>query len=357
MDLHPTRRQALRAVALAAAGIALPARARGLPGADAVVSKSGRPGTVPTLAEALGVARGRSGPFRILVEPGLYQEKLHIDRPDLVLAGAGPGAILSFGASAGQAGPDGKPWGTGGSASLTIEAPGVTLSGLTIANSFDFFATPPSGPFGGRQAVALSLAAGADRTIVRDCRITGYQDTLYVREGRALFDRCTISGGTDFIFGGAAALFRRCKIVSRFIPGAPVQGYVAAPSTPIRQEIGLVFDHCRLEREPGVPDGSVFLGRPWRAGGNMELTGFAAFVDCWMDSHIHPEGWTAMHFRAANNGPEGWLTPEQARLYERGSRGPGAGRLSAVRRGLPPELGGITQPRRIFGDWQPIRPS
>jgi pectinesterase len=307
---------------------------------------------MPRLADALLLARRASGPFRIAIEPGTYEEKLHIDRPDLSLVGTGADAILSFGASAGQPGPDGKPWGTGGSATLTVEAPRVTLANLTIANSFDFFTARPSGPFGGRQAVALSLAGGADRSTIRDCRILGYQDTLYVREGRALFEGCRISGGTDFIFGGAAALFRGCEIVSRFIPGAPIQGYVAAPSTPLRQEIGLVFDHCRLTREARVPDGSVFLGRPWRAGGNMDLTGFAAFIDCWMDGHVHPDGWTSMRFRSPD-GPEGLLTPQQARLYERGSRGPGAGRPSPVRRTLPAGLAGIAKPGRIFGDWQP----
>jgi pectinesterase len=348
----PSRRQLLRSAILAASGLAMPAAAWSLRRPDAIVSSGGHGGTLPSLGAAIDVARRRSGPFAILVVGGVYEEKLHIDRPDLTIVGAGPDAIIRYGASAGQPGPDGKPWGTGGSATLTVEAPGVTLSGLTILNSFDFFSARPSGPYGGRQAVALSLAGGADRTIVQDCRILGYQDTLYVREGRALFDSCRISGGTDFIFGGAAALFRRCEIVSRFIPGVAIQGYVAAPSTKMRQEIGLVFDRCRLAREASVPDASVFLGRPWRAGGNMDLTGFAAFIHCWMDRHIRPEGWTAMHY-GARGGAEGWLTPQQARLYERGSTGPGAGRASPVRRQLPPEFGNITDPRRIFGDWNP----
>jgi pectinesterase len=319
---------------------------------DAVVSKNGRPGTLRTLADALVLARRSNRPFTILLGRGIFDEKLHIDCPNLTLVGVGPETIVSHGASAGQPGPNGKPWGTGGSATLTVEAPGFTLSNLTIANSFDFLAAPPSGPTGGRQAVALLLAGGADRSIIRNCRILGYQDTLYVREGQALFDSCEITGGTDFIFGGATALFRRCKIVSRFVPGAPIQGYVTAPSTASDQEIGLVFDHCRLVREAGVPDRSVFLGRPWRAGGNMELTSFAAFVDCWMDAHIRPEGWTAMHY-GARGGVEGWLTPQQARLYESGSRGPGAGRASSIRRELPPGLRDVADPGRIFPGWSP----
>ena len=319
---------------------------------DAIVSRRGHSGALPSLEAALDVARRRNGAFVIGIDSGTYEEKIRIDRPGLVLAGLGKASLITFGASAGQAGPDGKPWGTGGSATITIEAADVTLSDLIIANSFDFLRSIPSGEHGGRQAVALSLAGGADRTIVRNCRILGYQDTLYAREGRALFDGCTISGGTDFIFGGAAALFRRCTIVSRLVPGAAIQGYVAAPSTPERQAIGLAFDQCRLLREPGVPDASVFLGRPWRSSGNMDLTGFAAFLDCWMDAHIRSEGWTAMHYRSPG-GPDGWLTPQEARLYEQGSRGPGAGRFSAVRRQLPPALASAIRGHDMFGAWRP----
>jgi pectinesterase len=302
------------------------------------------------VAAALDAAKAAGRPFHVMVDPGHYEEKLHIVTPGLTLVGAGPGVTLSFGAAAGLNDPQGKPWGTSGSATLTVEAPDVTLANLTIANSFDFARSVPSGPFGGRQAVALSLAAGADRTIVRQCAILGYQDSFYLREGRALIDSCRIAGGTDFIFGGAAALLRRCEIVSRHITGAPIQGYVAAPSTPAEQEAGLVFEHCRLLREAGVPDASVFLGRPWRAGGNMALTGMAAFLQCWMDAHIRPEGWTGMHYRAPG-GPEGWLMPQQARLYEQGSRGPGAGRPSDLRRPLPRSLAGID--RRLLREWNP----
>jgi pectinesterase len=334
----------------AAASAALPVRAFAGGRWDAIVSKSGRTGTVPTIGAALDLAKAAAGPFRIFVEPGLYEEKLHVATPGVTLAGAGSSSTLSYDAAAGLKDASGKPWGTGGSASLTIEAADVTLDNLAIVNSFDFLNFKPTGEFGGRQAVALSLAGGADRIIVRRCAITGYQDSFYLREGRALVEACRISGGTDFIFGGAAALFRRCEIVSRLVPGAAIQGYVAAPSTPADQAAGLVFERCRLVRERGVPDASVFLGRPWRAGGNMKLTGMAAFLDCWMDRHVRPEGWAAMHYRAPG-GPEGWLTPQQARLYEKGSRGPGAGRASAIRRNLPPELDRIAA--SLFGDWRP----
>ena len=331
-----------------------PATARHVrkPGWDAIVSMSGRPGTVESVAAALLLAREAGRPFRILLERGIYVEKLVIDVPDVHLQGEGDGAVISFAAAAGLRDPLGKPWGTGRSATVIVTAPGVTLSDLTIRNSFDYLDDRRTGASGGAQAVALLLAPGADRSMVRRCSIEGYQDTLYVREGRALVSGCHISGCVDFIFGGAAAFFERCEIQSRNVPGAEPQGYVAAPSTPAAQSVGLVFSKCRLTREPGVPDGSVFLGRPWRAGGNMQLTGAAAFLDCWMDAHIQPAGWTSMGYRDPA-GISRQLTPQEARLFELGSRGPGARPERPTRRMLDRVDAARFRARAMFRDWRP----
>lgn len=318
-----------------------------------VVSKSGRAGTLPTLAAALDRARNLPQPAHIQLEPGLYEEKLRVDVPGLRITGTSLSSIISFGAAAGLTDPQGRKWGTGGSASLTVAAPGVTLEHLTIRNSFDYLANARTGAVDGAQAVALAIARGADRTMVRACAIEGYQDTLYVQERcRALFTACTISGNVDFIFGGATAIFEHCEIRSRFVPGAEVQGFVAAPSTPVEVPAGLIFRHCRLTRESDLPDGSVYLGRPWRAGGNMRLTGAALFDACWMDSHIRREGWTLMGY----TDPEGvrrQLTPAEARLFEHGSIGPGAGTASTTRKMLDTAHLRWFTVENAFGDWRP----
>lgn len=340
---------------LVAAGLsaALPVPAFAAPHWDTIVSKSGRPGTVATLGAALGIVRPLARPSRILIERGVYEEKPRLDVADVHLEGEGPLSVISFGAAAGLPDPTGKKWGTGGSATLTVIAPGVSIARLTIRNSFDYLEDQITGASGGAQAVALSLARGSDRVTVRDCAIEGYQDTLYVQEGcRASFRDCMISGNVDFIFGGATARFDRCEIRSRFAPGAEVQGFVAAPSTPVDVPVGLVFDRCRLTREKELPDGSVYLGRPWRAGGNMRLTGAATYLDCWMDAHIRRDGWTSMGYRD----PEGVrreLTPQEARLFEHGSRGPGAGLASATRRHLDASDVHRFRAASAFGDWRP----
>ena len=311
-------------------------------------------GRCATLGEAIEQARAAGGrPFRIRLSKGVYREKLIIGVPDLLIEGEGPDSILTFDAAAGMTKPDGSRWGTGGSASLIINAPDVTLRDLTVRNGFDFIADQRTHASGGSQAVALSLARGADRTWIDRCRIEGYQDTLYV-EGRALFTDCSIAGGVDFIFGGAAAWFDRCAITTRFVPDAPIQGYVAAPSTPRAQPFGLVFADCRLLREAGVPDRSAFLGRPWRAGGNMDLVGAAAYLRCWMDAHIRSEGWRAMGYRNPM-GTQTMLEPREARLLEWHSLGPGAGLASDTRRLLTADEAQRFTRANVLAGWSPAQ--
>jgi len=283
-----------------------------------------------TLGEALKKATG--APYRILLREGVFTEKLTIETPNVTIVGSGPGTAIQYGAYNGLKKADGSNWGTAGSATLTIAAPGVTLRNLTVRNSFDFIGAKRDNAGNGAQAVALLVRREADRTRIERCHLEGYQDTLYL-QARSRVSGCRIVGGVDFIFGPAAAWFDRCEIVTRFVPGIETQGYVAAPSTPAAQPYGLVFSHCRLARERGVPDRSAWLGRPWRTGGDMSLMGQAVFLHCWMDAHIQREGWTWMGYKGAN-GEQRQLTPQEARLLEFGSSGPGAASAADTRRML-----------------------
>ena len=92
---------------------------------DAIVDTARGPGTVGTVAEALAMAAQAGRPFRILLRPGTYVEKLTIGTPNVTLQGGGPGAVISFGAYAGLKKADGSGWGTSGSATITVNAPDV----------------------------------------------------------------------------------------------------------------------------------------------------------------------------------------------------------------------------------------
>lgn len=305
-----------RAFLAGALSLPIAAQARGAEQWDAVVDPA-----TGTLGAALAEAEKAGRPWRILLKPGLFTEKLTVRVPGLTLQGS-PGTVIEYGTASGTPKPGGGTWGTGGSATLTIAAPGVTLRELIVINSFDYIGARRDGSGNGAQAVALAIGREADRTTVDRCTLLGYQDTFYV-QARSLITGTRITGGVDFIFGGGAAWFERCEIVTRYVPNAESFGYVAAPSTPAAQEFGLVFSDCSLLRENGVPERSTWLGRPWRAGGNMALTGEAVFLRCFMDGHIRREGWTWMGYKGPDGEPRR-LTPPEARLWEFGTRGPGA---------------------------------
>ena len=305
-------------------------------------------------------------PYRVLVGRGHWREKLVIDRPNIHLVGADRSAsVLHFDAAAGQARPDGRPWGTWGCASVIVRARDFSASRLTIANSFDYLGnldSPHFQPIGpnGLQAVALMLDQGADRCDLDDVDLHGHQDTLFVDAGRSRFRRCRITGSVDFVFGGGRALFQDCELQSRARPDKPRQGYVAVPSTPAALDCGLVFERCRLSREAAVPDGSVALGRAWRPGrtfadgqyGDPGVLGNAVYLSCWMDAHIDRcTGWDAMAY-TARDGRRVMLEPQEARLFEFDSRGPGAAR-SPNRRWLDAAQAAAYAPARVLDGWEP----
>ena len=142
----------------------------------------------------------------------------------------------------------------------------------------------------------------------RNCRLLGWQDTLYAASGRQLYENCYIEGHVDFIFGNAAALFRNCEIHSLGT------GYIAAQSrvTP-DGGTGFVFDRCKLTADS---DGfKVFLGRPWRPYSRV------VYLNCFMGPHIRPEGWD--NWRNQANESTAWFA-------ESGSTGPGGSQEKRV---------------------------
>src|SRR5206468_3902775 len=86
--------------------------------------------------------------------------------------------------------------GTAGSASVRINAPDFIAKNITFQNSSH-----------DNIAQAVALLTYADRLSFSNCRYFGFQDTLWVANGRQYFTGCSITGDTDFIFGNATALF------------------------------------------------------------------------------------------------------------------------------------------------------
>lgn len=317
--------------------------------------------TYRTLGAALAAAPGDgTTPFVIHVRNGRYREKLSVTAPNVHLVGESrAGTVLTFDAAAGHRSPGGWTYGTRGSFTLRIAAPGFRMERMTVENAFDLPANAvkpdsDSTKITGTQGVALFLDEGSDQAVFRDCVISGHQDTLFPNAGRAYFNRCTVVGSVDFIFGWGRAVFDDCDIVSRDRGSATNNGYITAPSTHVSQTYGFVFVRSRLKKEtPGMAPGSVTLGRPWHPSGNPDAIGSAVFIDTWMDDHVGATGWSPMNSTdAAGNRVEN--QPQDARFFEYGSTGPGAVARPS-RRVLTAEQADAYEIVRVLDGWDPRR--
>ncbi|MFK7979243.1 MAG: pectinesterase family protein, partial [Saprospiraceae bacterium] len=159
-------------------------------------------------------------------------------------------------------------------ATLTVAATGFIAENLTIQNT--------AGPVGQAQAVTVL----ADRVIFRNCTLTGYQDTLYLKSdgNRTYFEKCLIVGRTDYIYGGGTTFFQACEIRSW---GG---GWITAPATGLNATHGYVFNECTLTYALNSPragdDGRTLgLGRPWKNYPKV------AWLYCTMTEKIDPLGW------------------------------------------------------------------
>jgi len=303
--------------------------------------------------------------YRIFIHPGQYYEKITITKPNIQLIGKNKdNTRLYYNAYAGQTYAAGKTWNTSGSATLTIQAENILIQEITIENTFDFLANdrlvsndPKRTLYA--QAVALFVDKGSNKTLVRNSRLLGYQDTLFVNSGRSWFDKTLIAGNVDFIFGNGNSLFTHSEIRTRarsklYFP----HGYLTAPSTQISEKYGLTFINCRLTRDHSVPDNSVPLGRPWHpttqfADGlyaDPDAIGKAVFIHSWMDSHIFVDGWYSMD-GTAKDGTKTPFLPEDARFFEYKSKGPGA-QINYKRRQLTNKEAKDYSRERILGDWK-----
>lgn len=286
----------------------IPELGRRLKPSDFVVAQDGS-GDFLSLAEAVAaVPDFCRDTTRILVCEGTYREKIVVPatKRNVVLEGRGE-VKLTWDDYAAKTGPTGRPLGTSGSSTVYFGGDGWTVRNIAFENA--------AGRVG--QAVAVQCLGTGLHFI--GCRFLGNQDTLYLygagnRDGESVaenarirFDDCYVEGTTDFIFGSAAALFRRCEIRSK------ADSYITAASTCRGQACGLIFEGCRLTAAGGVT--RCWLGRPWRDHAQT------VFIGCEMGAHILPEGW------------HDWSKPHARKTVfyaEYASEGPGAAPRSRV---------------------------
>ncbi|WP_235012672.1 pectinesterase family protein [Pedobacter africanus] len=248
--------------------------------------------------------------IRIYIRKGTYPEKLVIPswKTNISLVGEDRDlTVISNADFSGKPYPGGRDetgrdkFGTFNSYTVLVQGNDVVLENLTIANT--------AGPVG--QAVALH--AEGDRFVAKNCKMLGYQDTLYATkaQSRQFYLNCYIEGTTDFIFGQATAFFLHCTIHSLS------SSYITAASTTANQKYGFVFQDCRLTAAEKAT--KVYLGRPWRPYAKT------VFLNCDLGGHITAEGWNPW------KGDAMFPDKEKTAYYaEFGNRGEGAGTKSRV---------------------------
>jgi len=252
----------------------------------------------------------------IFLKNGIYNEKIIIRVDDLTIIGESQDKTIIINKDYyHKIMPDYNECNTFRTYSVYIGSNNVSISNLTIRN-----AATPSNVYG--QAVALHVQG--DKFECKDCVIESAQDTLFtgplpsdlcVRHqgflqpdfisgvsSRQKYINCEIKGDVDFIFGGATALFEKCKIIiiknDRISTGI-TNGFVAAPSHSKETIYGYLFYKCEILSENQGQ--RVYLARPWRDYGT------AAFIDCNITNDLNPLG-----FNKWNNSNR----DKTARFYE-----------------------------------------
>jgi pectinesterase len=224
-------------------------------------------GNYKTIQEAVMAVRDYSDvQVTIHVKKGIYKEKLVIPPQKIRIKLVGEdkaNTIITYNDYSGKGAIN-----TYTSHSVLVQGNEFVAENLTFENS--------AGPVG--QAVALHIEA--DRVTIKNCRIIGNQDTLFLSAdtSRQYYVDCYIEGTTDFIFGAATAVFERCQIHSK------KNSYITAASTTQYQQFGFVFFNCKLTADPAFK--KVYLGRPWRPFAKT------VFINTEMGDHILPQGWS-----------------------------------------------------------------
>ncbi|WP_133765523.1 pectinesterase family protein [Amnibacterium kyonggiense] len=203
---------------------------------DAVVAADGS-GDYTTLAAALTAAKAG---WVIKVQPGTYTGTTTIGKPVTVIGGGNaPGDVVLTNGTA--------------DATVAITADGVSLSGLTLANTSTSGSAPALSMTGDQDLVANSvLTSAANRTVFADT-------VTYTASARQMITGSTIVGGSDIVLGRATLVINDSTIKPR------QSGTVLTPSTASTFK-GFLLINSTVDTT-GVTN--VQLGRPYRAWGDQ----------------------------------------------------------------------------------------
>ncbi|KAJ3695757.1 hypothetical protein LUZ60_001134 [Juncus effusus] len=245
--------------------------------ADAVVALDGS-GTHTSINEAIAFVTslassddGSGGKSVIYVKEGTYSETLRITskQKNVMLMGDGKGKSVIM---AHRSADDG--YTTFETATVAAVGSGFMAKGLTIINS--------AGP-SKHQAVALRV--GSDLSVIYQCSIQGYQDSLYLFSNRQFVAETDIYGTVDFIFGNAAAVLQNCYIQPRKPSSGQKNTITAQGRTDPNQNTGFSIHKCRIIGSSDLGSTPTYLGRPWQKYSRTVV------MESYLDGSINSDGW------------------------------------------------------------------
>ncbi|MFJ2930841.1 pectinesterase family protein [Streptomyces massasporeus] len=276
----------------------------------------------------------------IAVKPGTYRElvKVPSNKPHVTIQGTGGSrkdTTIVYNNAAGTPKPGGGTYGTGGSATVAVEADDFQARNLTISNDFDEKANQS---LSGHQAVALRTAA--DKVFLDGIIVSGDQDTLLLdtaakdKLGRVYVSNSYVIGNVDFIFGRATAVVDRSVITLKKRWDGTSAGYVTAPSTAANRK-GILIANSTVNGD--VSAGTFYLGRPWHAGGDASLDPQTTVRNTSLSAAVRSTPWTDMS----------GFSWKDDRFAEYKNSGAGAGGASGNR----PHLTDAQAANQEVGDW------
>jgi pectinesterase len=233
---------------------------------------------------------GPGGRLFVHIAPGNYAERVMVteNRPRTTFLGdpQDPSqVVITASQNAASAG------GTFFSATVDVEAPQFEADGITFANT------------AGNTGQAVAIVVRSDKAIFKHCRFLGDQDTLFADFGRQYYTQSFITGGVDFIFGNASAVFDNVEIHEQRPAYLTAQSRTAAD-----QSTGYVITNSRVTAED-LHGKNFYLGRPWRPFARVIV------INTSLPAELSPQGWSP--WRAGE-------TPTQTFYAEYNNSGPGA---------------------------------
>ncbi|MBW0475732.1 hypothetical protein O181_015447 [Austropuccinia psidii MF-1] len=253
-----------------------------------------------TIQEAVNALRDLKGPQVILINPGTYNEQVHIEYGDpLTIFGKNPEdasntpnvVTIRSSRSAKAAGSNSA------SATLYVKKDDFALYYINIINDFG----------NGTDTQALALSAEGLRHGYYESYFSSFQDTVGTFRGVHYFSKCWITGAVDFIFSkNVMAWFDQSAIA---IQKGSLEPITASGRLPNDTLGFLVFNRVKVF-SVGAAAKSAYLGRPWRKGSRV------AFQNSYLGDVVHPDGWIS------------WDRTEQklddVQFQEYGNHGPGS---------------------------------